>query len=210
MSLGYNNTIICKKCNTVINVTTWNSINAELNPDLVQQVFDHTLFRPRCPKCKTVYSINYNVLYHDPLNKFMIYRLVERNERKEVNLLNDCTCSNNDLLSNYKLRIVYSENELVEKITIFKENLNDIYIEIIKNMTSLGFSKKLTNNLFGFYFQKVKGKEFIFQLLYNNGKKKSISVPKSLYEQLENKLIYSPNTFVEVNTENAFKYLQLN
>ena len=82
MSLGYNNTIICKKCNTVINVTTWNSINAELNPDLVQQVFDHTLFRPRCPKCKTVYSINYNVLYHDPLNKFMIYSLVERNERK--------------------------------------------------------------------------------------------------------------------------------
>ena len=208
MSLCRNNTIICKKCNTVINVTTWDSINAELNPELVSQIFNHTLFRPRCPKCNEIYSINYNLLYHDPINKFMIYRFVERDEKKINALFEDYTYFNDNILKNYNLRMVYSENELIEKINIFKKNLNDIYIEIIKKLISLRLAENETNNLSGVFFQETQCKQFIFELLYNNGKQKFISVPTIVYERLENKLINSPNAFIEVNTENAFSYLQ--
>ena len=168
----------------------------------------HKTVKRKCPKCNEIYSINYNLLYHDPINKFMIYRFVERNEKKINAFLEDCTYFNDNILNNYNLRIVYSENELIEKINIFKENLNDIYIEIIKKITSLRFTETESNNLSGFFFQETQGEQFIFELLYNNGKQKFISVPTIVYERLENKLINSPNAFIEVNTENAFSYLQ--
>ena len=138
----------------------------------------------------------------------MIYRFVERDEKKINALFEDYTYFNDNILKNYNLRMVYSENELIEKINIFKKNLNDIYIEIIKKLISLRLAENETNNLSGVFFQETQCKQFIFELLYNNGKQKFISVPTIVYERLENKLINSPNAFIEVNTENAFSYLQ--
>lgn len=125
--------IACPKCNYEQDFVMWESINATLNLELKKQLFNGELFRLTCSKCEKSSNIIYNLLYHDMEKAYMIF------------LLPDCFIPDEffvddpigkliekSLKSSYCRRIVFSLDELIEKILIFDEELDDIAIEGLK------------------------------------------------------------------------------
>ena len=72
MSKMQKRTIKCRQCGKEFEVTIYDSINTELNPELVEKVHDASIFDVECPHCHATRFLNYPCLYHDQKNNFMV------------------------------------------------------------------------------------------------------------------------------------------
>ena len=78
MSSFRNIKITCPDCNREGEYTVWDSVNADLNPELKSKVMDGSLFTWVCPKCKKSFNAPYSFLYHDMTHNFMVQFDAER------------------------------------------------------------------------------------------------------------------------------------
>lgn len=206
MSKSRYNKITCPKCNTEGNYLVWHSINVDIDPDTREKVKNRTLFEYICPNCGEAFEVEYNTLYHDCMNRFMIYyfskvddeeiKAIEKNEKL------------NRLLKDYKLRIVFSKNDLIEKITLFEQNMDDIVIEMIKNIIFSELSEEKVENLLGIYFVEKNCEQFIFELVYKNGFENA-RVPEHVYNDIANDYkINHPKGFTKINMTNVITFFE--
>ncbi len=111
----------CRNCAAEQSVTLWESVNLNLNPELKPQVMDQSLLRPRCTGCGSVLMFGYSLLYHDMHRHLMIsLEHVGHENRSSLGL------------PDYRLRVVRTASQLVEKITVFDADLDDRALEILK------------------------------------------------------------------------------
>lgn len=118
----------CPKCQKEYEVTTWDSINVQEDPDLLETLYHNEIFKFECPHCHAVYQIVYPCLYHNPEQKFVVWLVDEK--------------INEDLKQNpkvpfavkgkYEYRFCRNIMEFVEKIRILEDGLNDRVIEMAK------------------------------------------------------------------------------
>lgn len=117
--------IDCPHCKEKAELKMWDSINASLNSDLKEKVKNGTIFDWECPHCGKTARIMYPFLYIDMLNYFMVW-FGNPNSECSPELYQSMD------IENYQFRNARTVNELIEKITIFENGLDDHALEIQK------------------------------------------------------------------------------
>jgi hypothetical protein len=116
----------CPSCDHAQAFTTWNSVNVGLSPEKKTELRNGTLTRFTCEQCGESSEVNYPMLYHDPKLQFMVWLNPDRNAPAFSGL------ELGDVLADYRLRLVESRNQLVEKTHIFENELDDVTMELFK------------------------------------------------------------------------------
>ena len=63
MSTEISRPVSCPRCGEAVETRMWPGINAEVNPNLREQVLQETLFNWTCPACGYVAQMAYPCLY---------------------------------------------------------------------------------------------------------------------------------------------------
>lgn len=156
---GFQNDYVCEKCGHTQKVNIIPYINFKDNPEYYGLVKGMNIFKVRCEKCGTERIIQFDTLIVDETAKYFIYLLTDKslqnNFKHQVKYFVETTLNKNDDydFNVYKTRLVFSPNDLIEKMTIFEAGLNDEAIEIIK---------------YGLYFKEVIDKS-VYDCLYFDG-----------------------------------------
>ncbi len=132
MSESSQESVTCPGCRTQLGCTMWRSVNACLNPELKVRVLDGSLFRIVCKRCRAEITLNYDLYYHEPDQKVMIYYREGYDGPSPTPL-----GANDDPLAamGYRFRIVDSLQALQERIRVIDHNYSDIDMEIFKALT---------------------------------------------------------------------------
>lgn len=130
MSQEHTETIKCPKCGAEGNFTIWESINADLNPELKEKILNEELFVWTCPGCGAQIFIPAGTVYHDMKRKTMLIFDFNNEEAKSESEIEIPEMFSN--LGDYQFRIVHNLMDMKEKILILDSGLNDIAIEYWK------------------------------------------------------------------------------
>ena len=135
--------VTCSKCGAENEALIWDSINTGINPEQKQNVINGSLFINTCPECGEKDRHNYTTLYHDMQNKVMIYyACCEEDFNIVKNNLKQLESDFADSLKGYRIRLVVSQNALMEKALIFEKGLDDRAIEVIKAVFAIDAMEK--------------------------------------------------------------------
>lgn len=196
----------CINCGHVGKFNVWDSINVDTDSKIKEEVKSLDFFKYTCPKCGNDFQVDYLTVYNDIKNHFMIYYVPKEDievvdKIKQISLPEKCED---------KARIVFSKNDLLEKICVFEAMLNDVLIELIKPFV---ISKVEEDGI------KECEAEKIYFSNYENGKitfsfpevkdNYKVDIPVQLYEELwrRNK-IKKLKGFQIVDKNNAATYLE--
>jgi hypothetical protein len=108
-------------------------VNVTLDPDLKEKLFSRELFETTCLECGETTSLFYPLLYHDQDAQVMIW-LVPPDEGGDPRLDPVTMNAQAHLFPGYRLRLVASVNELLEKIMLFEQGLDDRVVELTKEL----------------------------------------------------------------------------
>lgn len=171
----------CVACGHIGKVNIWDSINVDSDSKTKEEVKNLEFFKYTCPKCNESFQIEYLTLYNDVKNHFMIY-YVPKEDIDYVSKIENMTVS---AKVESRARIVFSKNDLLEKISIFEAMLDDVLIELIKpfvisKVIEDGISEEDAENI---YFSNYENGKitFSFPNVENNYK---VDIPVQLYEEL--------------------------
>ncbi len=134
-------TLTCDVCGTVQDITAYDSVNVTLNPELKQKLLDGELSKFVCRTCNWSTGIVYPVLYHDMKQKFMIWLRPGTAQPETTSL------PLGPLIAEYTLRLVESRNDLVEKVLLFDEGLDDRAFEFLKLSLRVGAEERTLGTL---------------------------------------------------------------
>jgi len=176
MSLPEEITITCPACQHPQAFTTWQSINVTLDPELKQKLLDRSLVTFHCEKCNHTAGVNQGLLYNDMDRHVMIMLGCQNPDELE---------SPEPLVqkfqADYSLRLVYTMNELIEKVMILDSDLDERAVELFKIslMASIEESQRGNNPalFFSGIFASDKSEEQIEFALVNEASTKAVSVP---------------------------------
>jgi len=128
----------CSKCKHKQKVNIFPCINFNQNPEYYALVKDMSVFKVKCEKCGEEKIIQFDMLLIDETHSYFLYLLTDKslyNKFKyQITYFIETTLNKDDKydLSKCKSRLVYSPNDLIEKMNIFEIGLDDEAIEIIK------------------------------------------------------------------------------
>ncbi|MBR4949998.1 MAG: CpXC domain-containing protein [Clostridia bacterium] len=174
-------TISCPKCNFSQTKNIYKSINASTDGEIKDLILNRELFTFTCDNCDHKALIDYDFLYHDPENKVMIYFLKDYDE-KEDNLYRNIPKPSED----YKMRIVKSASDLIEKIKIFDMGFDDRVIELCK-LFYLGNMREtnpefITDHIYYDTDKNLVNSVFVF--MNKEGKPAVAGLDKDFYNQV--------------------------
>jgi hypothetical protein len=131
MSESESTTITCPECNHEQQFTVWHSVNVTLDPALKDKVLDRSLTTFDCEDCGYMATIEQNLLYHDTERQLTILR--HPNPDEPEGLANESFGLLSTLSGKgYDYRLVTTMNELVEKVLIWEDGLDDRAVEVFK------------------------------------------------------------------------------
>ena len=117
---------VCPYCGRPFEIEVYESVNAASDPHERERVMSGDLFRHSCPHCKTDFMLQNDMVYLDPRFRFVIWL-----SRKDPF----------DQLAQYvrplakdgwKLRRCNTIAEMIEKIQIFEDRMDDVAVELAK------------------------------------------------------------------------------
>lgn len=122
----------CARCGSTIHKELPASVNVRVAPEKKAAILGGELFLAECPVCGNRQLLNFPFLYHDPDSRLMIWLGADESTRSRATDVLSATPEMED----YRIRLVDSPGELIEKIKIFDAGLDDIAIELCKYVTS--------------------------------------------------------------------------
>lgn len=173
---GIKTKFICEKCKHEQNANIFPYINFNQNPEYYALVKDSSIFQVTCEKCKHVTFIKYDALYLNEEQKYFIYLLTDKTLvqkfRHQIRYFLETMLNKDDKYNfdEFKTRLVFDVNTLIEKLAIFELGLNDVVIEIIK----YGFyeNNMIDENLYDIVlFDGIKETNLEFVLLNSKNSK---------------------------------------
>lgn len=139
MSTEISKPVSCPRCGEAVETRMWPGVNAEVNPNLREQVLQETLFNWTCPACGYVAQMAYPCLYHDKGRKFMIY-LIPNGGKTELDAVDVDHAF--PQIGYVQKRVVSSLAALKEKILVFEAGLDDRAVELVKLGACVGCGEK--------------------------------------------------------------------
>ena len=139
MSINFKQSVKCPQCEQMSDVTVWSSITVNDSPDLKKELLSGNINMFKCPSCNHTALMPHPMLYTDDEKKLMISFAPSNDpiiKDKMFSDIKESSAKSGELmkLDGYNLRFITDYNELLEKILIFDNGLNDKAIEVIKLM----------------------------------------------------------------------------
>ena len=195
MSINSKQSVKCPECGQMSDVTVWNSITVSDSGDLKKDLLSGKVNMFRCASCGHTALMPTPMLYHDegrrlmisfsptndPVLKQQLFENVQNSSRSSGEL---------EKLIGYNLRFVTDYNELLEKILIFDNGLNDKAVEVIKLMVLSQDVDKSEQRVCRFGKCENESIEFMIHDFIEN-KLYTSSVPMETYDRIYNSLIES-------------------
>lgn len=215
MSLNTEQSIRCPKCGQMKSMTVWQSVRAE-DTDLKADILKRKLNIFECDICGAQALYPEPLLYTDDDKKLMLTFAPcpdKETAKKMYEEIRDTSRKSGELenLSGYNLRFVSDYNDLMEKVLIFDNDLNDKVIEFIKMLILSQEPEKASKRKIIFGKKENNEIEFLVQDM-SDGMMYTSKVPMLTYDTVLEQLkqtgvkMYSFDWEI-VNTEYASKLL---
>ena len=135
MSKAISETWVCDSCGKEQVCKVWASINTQLDPELKLKLIDGTLNFFNCQNQNCWDTKRFvDILYHDMDKGLMIWLMQNYSSQNSINELANSLVNFCDLNQKRILRIVKTRTELIEKIMITDDGLDDRVIEVLKSV----------------------------------------------------------------------------
>jgi hypothetical protein len=218
MSRSINQKITCAECHITFEASLYTSVNSRQSPELNKLVLSNSLNQLNCPICKIRIKILQNLLYHDQDLKFMVWFKLNAADGVglEEFIKDDPTTVRyqmNRFIDTYRLRLVDSMEQLVEKIYAFEFGLDDAILEYVKMLTWHHHVSKETSERYptkGFLCRPTSlpsGEKLLLFHIVGSGEPKQFSLQIEAYSVLEkspeirSKLSCGNGTWTKVNQD---------
>jgi hypothetical protein len=145
--------IQCPHCDGIAEYNVYVSANVTIDPSLKHKVLDGSLSWKTCEKCGLGFNAAHDLLYHDMDKKFCVWLKYE-NEYGEIEL-EPLAKQADKVFTKHRLRIVFSRDELIEKIKLAEESYDDIFIETVKLFHSI---KNEIDIISPFFYERTETK----------------------------------------------------
>lgn len=178
--------ITCPKCGSKQEFTVYPTLNASSNPGLKEKFLDGDLTTLACESCGFSGSVEYPMLYHDLEKMFSVYFFPGSNDRKA----NPGSVLPAHLVPEIEMRLVHTPDELREKIFIFRDNLDDRIVEVVKDNILREMEARKEENMPDvlYYAQdifKCEGRSLIFVPKKDDEYLEPIKIPFETYEKIK-------------------------
>jgi len=192
MSINQTQQIKCPSCQTLQEVTLWQSITAADSPDLKEDLLKGKINIFHCPSCGQTALVPLPLLYRDDSVKLLIsftpcdddltraklYEKVKTTSRESGELKN---------FDDYNLRFVSEYNTFLEKVLIFDNGLHDKVVELLKLLVLMQDTDNMPHRTC--MFGKKDGDELEF--LVHDKKEEQLytsRIPMTTYETIKEQL----------------------
>ncbi|MCC8169407.1 MAG: CpXC domain-containing protein [Oscillospiraceae bacterium] len=168
MSLNTKQSVRCPQCGQMSDITVWDSITVKDSPDLKADLLAGKANIFHCPSCSYTALMPNPLLYHDEEKRLMISFSPCGDGADAQRLFTDiCETSRKSgelkQFEGYNLRFISDYNELLEKILIFDNDMNDKAVEVIKLMILTQEPEKVQNRICRFGKAENGNIEFMVQ-----------------------------------------------
>lgn len=192
MSFHTKETVKCPKCGQLQAVTVWTTITADDSPDLKEDILRRRANMFICDICETQALMPSPLLYSDHRRKLMISFSPTQNPVEKAHLLEHMQKASKESgelenFTGYNLRFVSDYNDLIEKILIFDNGLNDKVIEFIKLMILAQEPDKVSQRTARFGKTEKEEIEFLVQDT-KEGQMYTSRVPMQTYLEVQKQL----------------------
>ncbi|MCI9456755.1 MAG: hypothetical protein HFE44_07240 [Oscillospiraceae bacterium] len=183
--------IECPSCKEKAELKMWDAINASLNSGLKEQVKTGKIFEWKCPHCGKTARIMYPILYIDMLNYFMVWFGAEGKCDPELYQSMD--------LENYQFRNARTVNELMEKIAILENGLDDHVLEIQKFSIVQAIYRQTEGGKKGpvpglMLFRQMQDEDnILFTVFFQNAPAQMMRSSMNSYRQIEKDVSANPS-----------------
>lgn len=116
----------CPYCGKEMEVERYDALHAQQDPELRERVLSGDFFRVSCPHCKKDFMVQFPFVYIDEEHKFVIW-FSEEDPGETLHVLTKPLSS-----QGYRFRRCSKINELIEKIQILEDGLDDVMVELAK------------------------------------------------------------------------------
>lgn len=204
MTKWENKTVNCPACceDGMFRICT--HIDAEENPELLNAVYDRSIFKFSCPECGEEILVAYNCTLINRANKFALMLIAEGGEKTENSLQ----------MEGFTVRIVRSINAFVEKAALIEDKIDDRVIELYKIMLEDQFEEeKPTAELLGIYYggNNPDDNTLLFYIITGNAENTRATLSMDTYLAIENQLKNQSGNLpvgCEIDREWALKVLE--
>lgn len=194
--------IDCPHCKERSEIEMWDSINASLNTGLKDKVKDGSIFDWTCPHCGKTSRVMYPFLYIDMLHTFLVW--FGAPDACDPALYQTMT------LDGYEFRNARTFNELIEKINLLENGIDDHALEVLKfsivqalyKQTEGGTKAPLPAMIL---FREEEEDAFLLSVLYQNAPARMMKAAKKTYNAIKNDIASNP-TIQKGLKENAGKF----
>lgn len=195
MSINIKQSVKCPACSQMSDVTVWSSITVKDSPDLKSDLLGGKINMFRCPSCSQVGLMPHPMLYNDEDRRLMVSFSPANDpviKQQMFENIIEASAKSGELekLGGWNLRFVADYNELLEKILIFDNDMNDKAIEVIKLMILSQDIDKSEQRTCRFGKYENGQLEFMIHDFIDNEVYTS-AVPKETYDTVYNSLIES-------------------
>ncbi|MBE5780971.1 MAG: hypothetical protein E7328_04035 [Clostridiales bacterium] len=167
--------VACPHCGMENRMEKWESINTVLNPDAKEKLLTGELFTIHCEGCKKEFALLYDFLYHDMEQKLMVFCM--GNEEEDPFLLLKKR-TGEDCPEGYEQRIVKDVRDLLEKVHLRTDGLDDRVMELVKHILCLQMGTEDTLR----YLCKRSGAIHLYRSTEEGGS--SFAVDEELYRDV--------------------------
>lgn len=124
----------CPSCHTTTHVKSEMMINPVFEPELKEKLMDRAYFKQECPLCHTQIHFLHPLIYYDPVHHHMSLLEIDNDDESMLPHVNEEVI--------YYQHIVKKENDLIEKIRIHEDGLQDEIIQQLKKRLYLHYELK--------------------------------------------------------------------
>lgn len=143
----------CPHCKQFKSNAAWRLFNGVSDAQLKKLIFEARIFRGRCLKCQKIHPIYYDMVYFDFTNQPVMLYLKHPKSKLEYQINEIPKNYFDELKAEFVYRKVEEVVELVEKIRIFEDGLDDIEVEFAKHMLGVELGMDVSGRL---HYHKIK------------------------------------------------------
>lgn len=203
MSQIVTHSITCPHCGYVGNIAVTERANIDSTTDNKEKIIKKNFFKFRCPDCHKDFQAEYPVLFENLENNLLIYYIPPK-ETKMISRVERMAVVN--AMGN-RLRIVNNQNELLEKLMIVQDSLDDIIIEYIKHVIVSSVAKEQRDKIKDLYYAGTKNDQLNFVAPLKDGTY-NVNISKSMYLNYNTKYnIKEAYRFIKIDKDNVENFI---
>ena len=163
----------CPHCEEIFEADMYKSVNVTENKEYRNMLINGTFFKYTCPKCGKVFMAVYPLIYTDMDNKFSIQYTPRNMEEDIIKAVRE---NKENLPHDYTVRVVDATYDLVEKMLILQNRLDDRAVECCKVVIHKAFLNKFGDKRVNhIYFNLNEKGEMLYDIIFMEDDKEMVS-----------------------------------